>query len=207
MDREASSETCLQFSMDGEDRRAPGCRIWKASFDGNSLFFGPEPCRLQAFPKVHACAIKNDPAIGRGHAQFLTDIAGVPCPSALASRTRARPGPGAGHCIGRTLPRNVSARNCVRGPARPAAKYASGRFGPGQKKVVGKIAFVFSVRSHWHLRFTRLPAKQIDDLVPEYPGQPGSERGAAGEITAAFHGRKQRFLHHVVGVAGIADLQ
>lgn len=77
MDREASSETCLQFSMDREDRRAPGCWIWKASFDGNYLFFGPEPCRLQAFPKVHACAIKNDPAIGRGYARFLTDIAGV----------------------------------------------------------------------------------------------------------------------------------
>ena len=53
----------------------------------------------------------------------------------------------------------------------------------------------------------RLAPYLVNDLVLEYAGEPGFDRGFAGKTIAAFDRGEQCFLHHVLGGRLVAQLE
>ena len=55
--------------------------------------------------------------------------------------------------------------------------------------------------------FARLFAEYVDDFVLEDAGEPGPQRGAAGEAVGTLHRGQQSFLYDIVGAAGVAQMK
>ncbi len=144
-----------------------------------------EPAHLQTLAQIHARAIEHHPAIGRGDAQFLDRFRRFPAPSTRACRTRARSAAASAGCTGRTPPRSACPRASA--PGRPR----SGREGVPVigvlfVEVAGRRTLRPTRRPAGRIdrRFARLLAEHVDDLVLEDAGEPGAQRGAAGEAVS-----------------------
>src|SRR5437868_3476666 len=162
-----------------------------------------EPVLLQALAKRHPGPVEYDPKVGRGDAEFLTNLLSLQLHH-LAHHEDAG-------SIGREL-FQAEIHDVEKLPSR---KLSLG-IAPGCGGILPMarlikqgielvyLAFVIERRED---RFPTFLADGIDDLVLEYARQPSLEARSPGKSLSPLQCRHQRILHHVLGEIAITKLQ
>src|SRR5713101_9451302 len=162
-----------------------------------------EPVLLQALAKRHPGPVEYDPQVGRGDAEFLTNL----LPIQLHHLAHHEDAGGIGrelfqakiHDVEKLTSRQLSLGIAPgRGLILPMARLIE------QGIEIVYLAFVIERRDDWS---PTLPADGIDDLVVEYARQPGLEARSPGKSASPLQCRHQRLLHHVLGEIAITKLQ
>src|ERR1700682_5755237 len=162
-----------------------------------------EPVLLQALAKRHPGPVEYDPEVGRGNAEFLTNLLSLQ----LHHLAHHEDAGGIGRELfqakiddieklpSRKLPLGIAPG---RGRIFPMARLIE------QGIEIVYLAFLIERRDD---RSPTLLADGIDDFVLEYPRQPGLEARSPGKALNPLQCRDQRILHHVLGEIAITKLQ
>src|ERR1700681_1039535 len=162
-----------------------------------------EPVLLQALAKRHPGPVEYDPEVGRGDAEFLTNLLPLQ-PHHLAHHEHAGG-------IGREL-FQAKIHDIEKLPSRKVALWIA----PGRRRIFPmarlieqgiEIVYLAFLIEGGDDRSPTLLADGIDDFVLEYPRQPGLEARSPGKSLSPLQCRHQRILHHVLGEIAIAKLQ
>ncbi len=162
-----------------------------------------EPVRFQAQAQGHAGTVQHDPAVGRRHAQFLTDLRGLQAEMFAhhedprgTLRQRAQAGLQRGEKL-------LLAERTLR------LLPGSHRFLPVAAPVEQAVEFaVIGLGLEVGNRpLPALAADEVHDLVLQDPRQPGAQVRASGELRFAGERGEQRLLDGVLGGGLVAQLQ
>src|SRR6202171_2123483 len=162
-----------------------------------------EPVLLQALAKRHPGPVEYDPEVGRGNAEFLTNLLSLQ----LHHLTHHEDAGGIGRELFQAKIHDIEKLPLRKLPVGIAP--GGGRIFPMARLIeqgieIVYLAFLIERRDD---RSPTLLADSIDDFVLEDPRQPGLEARSSGKSLSPLQCRDQRVLHHILGQIAIAKLQ